>query len=141
MPIDLMTKQGESLLASKETPWQVYPRPQMRRDSYVNLNGGWEFSAGSADFSQTIRIPFCPESQLSGVQQHFPEGQPLHYRRKFTLRAGFCQGRILLHIGAADQVAKIYVNQHFLAEQLRGSWSLTLQMTESLLDENELLSN
>ena len=100
MPIDLMTKQGEALLAFGETPWQVYPRPQMRRDSYVNLNGEWEFSAGSENFSQTIQIPFCPESQLSGIHQHFSEGQPLHYRRKFTLPDGFCRGRVLLHIGA-----------------------------------------
>ena len=44
MPIDLMTAEGEALLASGKTPWTAYPRPQMKRDSYVNLNGQWDFT-------------------------------------------------------------------------------------------------
>ncbi|MBP3479429.1 MAG: glycoside hydrolase family 2 [Oscillospiraceae bacterium] len=139
MPIDLLTKQGEALLSSTETPWQVYPRPQMRRSSYVNLNGQWAFSAGEEDFSQTIRVPFCPESQLSGVQQHFPEGTPLFYRRKFTLPEGFNKGRILLHIGAADQVAEIYVNQRHLTTHVGGYEAFSVDITDALQDENELV--
>ena len=46
MPETLMTVQGEALLKSNETPWNIYPRPQMKRDSFLNLNGFWEFSAG-----------------------------------------------------------------------------------------------
>ena len=139
MPIDLLTKQGEALLSSNETPWQVYPRPQMRRSSYVNLNGQWAFSAGKEDFSQTIRVPFCPESQLSGVQQHFPEGTPLFYRRKFTLPEGFNKGRILLHIGAADQIAEIYVNQKHLTTHEGGYEAFSVDITDALQDENELV--
>ena len=41
MPIDLITTRGEQLLADGSTPWQVYPRPQLKRNSYVNLNGSW----------------------------------------------------------------------------------------------------
>ena len=139
MPIDLLTKQGEALLSSNETPWQVYPRPQMRRSSYVNLNGQWAFSAGKEDFSQTIRVPFCPESQLSGVQQHFPEGTPLFYRRKFTLPEGFNKGRILLHIGAADQIAEIYVNHKHLTTHEGGYEAFSVDITDALQDENELV--
>lgn len=139
MPIDLLTKQGGALLSSNETPWQVYPRPQMRRSSYVNLNGQWAFSAGKEDFSQTIRVPFCPESQLSGVQQHFPEGTPLFYRRKFTLPEGFNKGRILLHIGAADQIAEIYVNQKHLTTHEGGYEAFSVDITDALQEENELV--
>ena len=98
MPIDLTTKQGEALLASTETPWQVYPRPQMRRDSFYNLNGFWQFTAGLTE-TDGIRVPFCPESKLSSVKRHFPEGTPLCYRRYFTLPEGFKKDRVLLHIG------------------------------------------
>ena len=138
MPIDLMTKQGEALLASKETPWQTYPRPQLRRNSYVNLNGVWDFSVDGQDFSRKILVPFCPESQLSGVQEHFSEGQPLFYRRNFTLPEGFCKGRVLLHIGAADQVAEIYVNRKHLATHAGGYEAFTVDITDALEEENTL---
>ena len=64
MPNNLRTIRGENLTG---TPWQTYPRPQLKRDSYVNLNGRWEFAAGKGSFDQTIVVPFCPESELSGV--------------------------------------------------------------------------
>ena len=78
MLVDLLTARGEELLQSRETPWTIYPRPQMRRDSYVNLNGTWELTAEGETYQ--IRVPFCPESLLSGVQKHFAEGAPLEYR-------------------------------------------------------------
>ena len=137
MPVDLMTRQGEALLASGETPWQIYPRPQMRRDSYVNLNGTWEFSAG--EFSGNILVPFCPESQLSGIKTHFPEGTTLHYRRNFTLPVDFNKGRVLLHIGAADQIAEVYVNQIHIGTHRGGYESFTFDITQALQEENELV--
>ena len=137
MPIQLITKQGEKLLQSKETPWTGYPRPQMRRDSYVNLNGTWELTVGEEKYD--IRVPFCPESLLSGVQKHFSEGAPLEYRRKFTLLEGFHKGRVLLHVGAADQIAEIYVNQTHLTTHIGGYESFTVDITDVLREENELL--
>ncbi len=137
MPIQLTTLQGEKLLQSKETPWTVYPRPQMRRDSYVNLNGIWELSAEGQPYQ--IRVPFCPESLLSGVQKHFSEGTPLTYRRKFTLPEDFNRGRVLLHIGAVDQKAEIYVNQIRLATHIGGYDSFTVDITSALQENNELL--
>ena len=136
MPIQLTTLQGEELLQSKETPWTVYPRPQMRRDSYVNLNGAWEMTVEEKTYE--IRVPFCPESLLSGVQKHFSEGTPLNYRRKFTLPANFNRGRVLLHIGAADQIAEIYVNQVHLTTHIGGYDSFTIDITSALQAENEL---
>ena len=137
MPIQLTTAQGETLLRSNATPWTVYPRPQMRRDSYVNLNGIWELAAEGEKYE--IRVPFCPESLLSGVQKHFSEGAPLEYRRKFTLPEHFNRGRVLLHIGAADQVAHIYVNQIHLTTHIGGYDSFTVDITSALQEENELV--
>ena len=85
MPINLMTMQGEALLQSNHTPWEVYPRPQMKRDSFLNLNGIWDFSVGNTEFDQAILVPFCPESQLSGLQLHPEDGKDFWYRRNFTL--------------------------------------------------------
>jgi hypothetical protein len=116
MPIDLMTARGQALLESGETPWQAYPRPQMKRSSYVNLNGRWDFTVSPAPalpegYDQEILVPFCPESQLSGLKFHPKDGAYLCYRRNFALPEGFRKARVLLHIGAADQIAEIYVNQ------------------------------
>ena len=105
----LYTARGKTM---PETPWMTYPRPRMRRDSYINLNGEWEFGLSPKGFERNILVPFCPESVLSGINTHFPEGSDLFYRRSVTLPDGFCRGRLLLHIGAADQTARIYVNGH-----------------------------
>ena len=142
MLMDLMTREGEERTG---TPWTVYPRPQMKRESYLNLNGQWEFVsvAGAAmlpvDYDRTILVPFCPESRLSGIGEHFPEGQPLYYRRKFTLPEGFNCGRVLLHIGAADQVADVFVNGKEVGHHEGGYEAFYFDITEFLKDgENAL---
>lgn len=97
----LLTPQGQALLESGATPWQLHPRPQCRREAWLCLNGSWDFSA--QDYEGSITLPFCPESRLSGVERHFPEGSPLVYRREVTLPESWQGGRVLLHIDAADQ--------------------------------------
>jgi len=136
MPIQLTTLQGEELLQTKETPWQVYPRPQMRRDSYVNLNGLWQLEA--AGKTQDILVPFCPESLLSGVNAHFDQGATLIYRRNFRLPEDFNKGRVLLHFGAVDQIADIYVNQIHLCHHVGGYDAFTVDITHALREENAL---
>jgi len=143
MAAALMTKRGEALLRSGETPWTKYPRPQMRRNSYVNLNGEWDFAAQKEPpetYPQKIRVPFPPESRLSGIEQHFPEGTGLFYRRFFTLPEGFRKDRVLLHIGAADQICEVYVNQIPVGFHEGGYDSFSLDITAALKDgKNELL--
>ncbi len=132
----LMTQQGQALSG---TPWTVYPRPQMRRDSYFNLNGDWEFSPGEPAFSgDTISVPFCPESTLSGIRTHYPEGTALWYRRAFVLPEGFNRGRVLLHIGAADQKADVYINGAHLCHHEGGYEAFTVDITRVLKEENEI---
>ncbi len=133
---DLYTVRGEALCG---TPWEKYPRPQMRRDSYVNLNGLWEFGVSENAipvYDKTIRVPFCPESLLSGIHQHFDEGSFLHYRRTFTLPESFCKGRVLLHIGGADQILECYVNSKQVGAHFGGYWAMTFDITQALEEEN-----
>ncbi len=126
------------------TPWAVHPRPQMHRNSYVNLNGEWDFTYSHnpglpRDYPGRILVPFCPESRLSGVEKHIPDGSTLFYRRKFTLPEGFHRGRVLLHIGAADQKAEIYVNQKRVGSHIGGYESFCFDITGHLQMENEVV--
>lgn len=136
----LYTRWGEKI---GERPWQAYPRPQMKRESYVNLNGQWDFTVlqGTdlpAEYGRQILVPFCPESLLSGIHQHFEEGSSLWYRRKFTLPEGFNKGRVLLHIGAADQEIDCYVNRKRVGSHFGGYEAMTFDITDWLQNENVL---
>ncbi len=144
MPQDLMTARGRELDISREIPWQAYPRPQMKRDSYVNLNGTWEFTVSPESrlpesYDETILVPFCPESQLSGLKFHPEDGNFLFYRRQFTLPAGFRKDKVLLHFGAVDQTAEVYVNQKPVGSHAGGYEAFTLDITAALAEENELV--
>ena len=132
--IDLMTTAGENL---KGTPWTVYPRPQMKRDSYMNLNGIWDFSV-NFESKGIIRVPFCPESKLSGIGEHYEEESLLCYNRRFTLPEGFNRGRVLLHIGAADQRADVFVNGKPVGSHKGGYEAFSLDITDKLQEENML---
>ncbi len=137
---ELYTSAGEALAG---TPWMVYPRPQMKRDSYLNLNGDWEFDIGNFrvpdTYSRTIRVPFCPESLLSGIHEHFPENSGLCYRRRFILPEQFNRGRVLLHVGAADQRLLAYVNGEKVGEHEGGYEAINFDITPFLREgENEL---
>ena len=135
---DLYTPQGENL---QGTPWQVYPRPQLQRDSYVNLNGLWDFcvceNGEEPGYDKQIHVPFCPESLLSGLKIAVKPGSYLYYRRKFTAESQV--GRLLLHVGAADQIAKIYVNQKELFTHEGGYNAFTVDITDALESDNELV--
>ncbi|MBR3973849.1 MAG: glycoside hydrolase family 2 [Oscillospiraceae bacterium] len=134
MLVDLMTKAGEKLSG---TPWEVYPRPQMRRDSYMNLNGSWEFSVDYENLGH-IRVPFCPESRLSGIGKHFDEGGILSYTKSFVLPEGFNRGRVILHIGAADQRADVFLNGKPVGFHEGGYEAFSFDITEYLMPENRL---
>ena len=133
---ELYTSRGEALTG---TPWTVYPRPQMKRDSYLNLNGEWEFSVTKPEFTgKTIIVPFCPESRRSGICEHYEEGEQLWYRRSVALPEGFNRGRVLLHIGAADQLLQCWVNGVHVGNHSGGYESMTFDITKALDQENEI---
>ena len=123
-----------------------YPRPQMRRDSYLNLNGRWEYAITDSDepprcWDGTMLVPFSPESALSGVGRSLQPGQTLWYRREVILPQGFipADGRLLLHFGAVDQEAAVYWNGRLLGRHMGGYNAFTLDATDALGPRNTLL--
>ena len=130
----LYTPEGQRLSG---TPWTVYPRPQLRRESYVNLNGLWDFAPCKGGYDRKILVPFCPESALSGIGEHFHENCALRYRRRFTAPEG--NGRVLLHIGAADQHLTCWVNGVQVGTHSGGYEAMTFDITDALKPDNEIV--
>ena len=134
---ELWTAEGEVIRDNRDIrPWNVYPRPQLRREQWLNLNGWWDFSCGGEE--KKIRVPFCPESSLSGIGTHYPEGSKLCYMRSFTLPEGFRKDRVLLHIGAVDQTADVFVNGVEIGHHEGGYDAFCFDITDALAEENEL---
>ena len=138
--IHLLTAEGERLSGQ---PWNVYPRPQLQRDSFLCLNGEWEFAVTDhtsqpTKYTETILVPFPPQSTLSGICRAIPKKSALWYRTVFTLPDGFVQDRVLLHIGAADQMAAVFVNGKRAGNHIGGYQPFTFDITNLLEAENTL---
>lgn len=134
----LTSKYGRVL---PEVPWNVYPRPMMKRDSILCLNGKWGFCVKGNEEryrEKEILVPFSPESSLSGIECIYAESFTLVYTKKFTLPEGFRKDRVLLHFGAVDQIARVYLNGTFLTEHVGGYMPFSVELTEYLREENEL---
>ncbi|MBQ6359473.1 MAG: glycoside hydrolase family 2 [Clostridia bacterium] len=132
---------GEHLKESSVLP--EYPRPQLKRNSFLNLNGPWHFYMGPAEaqpekLPETILVPFSPESELSGIQRKKQKGDVLCYRRSFVLPEGFHRGRVLLHFGAVDLVATVSVNGRTCGIHRGGYWPFTFDITDMLREKNLL---
>ena len=132
---------GEHLKESSVLP--EYPRPQLKRNSFLNLNGPWHFYMGPAEaqpekLPETILVPFSPESELSGIQRKKQKGDVLCYRRSFVLPEGFHRGRVLLHFGAVDLVATVSVNGRTCGTHRGGYWPFTFDITDMLREKNLL---
>ncbi len=135
----LYTQKGENL---STTPWETYPRPQMKRDSYFCLNGEWDFGVSgkeNAEFNKKIIVPFCPESLLSGIDNIYEEDKTLWYKKVFTLPCGFNKGRVLLNFGAVDQKCVVFLNGEKIGEHIGGYNSFSFDITNYLQEENTLI--
>lgn len=139
----MRTPWGENIDIENILP--EYPRPQMERDSYINLNGIWDYAITETgefpdSFDGEIVVPFSPESVLSGVMRSLLPAQTLWYRRSFRLPRGFNRGRVLLHFGAVDQIATVYVNGKEVCHHIGGYTPFSADITGRLVDaENEIV--
>ena len=118
-------------------PWDVYPRPQMKRKSFLSLNGKWEFCCGDGP-REEITVPYPPESLLSGIGRDMGKYPVLKYRKIFSLPKAFIKDRVLLHFGAVDQICKVKVNGVLIGEHRGGYDSFSFDITSSLLEKNIL---
>ena len=126
----MLTPWGETL--DTAAPLPEYPRPQLVRDSYLNLNGPWSYAiTKTAQRPQqadgTIIVPFSPESELSGVNHTLQPDEYLWYIRTFKLPEGFNVGRVLLHFGAVDQTATVWCNGVEVATHMGGYLPFTAE--------------
>lgn len=126
-----------------ETPWNEYPRPSMVRDSFLCLNGKWDFAVTEGDaapeYKEKILVPFPPESLLSGLEIEIPEGSLMHYRRSFSLPFDFNTGRVILHFGAVDTICDVYLNGKRVMHHEGGYLPFSADVTDALTEgENEL---
>lgn len=136
---------------TQELPRPEHPRPQFKRQEWRSLNGRWSFavdpephqaapSGGTADgsafddarqrgeaYGRTILVPFCPESELSGVHERSFQTS-LWYHRTFTIPASWNDKQVLLHFGAVDYEALVYLDGVRVGRHLGGSSSFTIDL-------------
>jgi len=139
----LMTRWAKDVSPKNALP--EYPRPQMVRPSWQNLNGLWDYAitARGGEKPQAwegkILVPYCIESPLSGVGKRVSPDQWLWYRREFSAKKPAEGGRLLLHFGAVDWKAMVHVNGKLVGEHKGGYDPFTLDISPALQDgTNEL---
>ncbi|MEU0877473.1 PA14 domain-containing protein [Lentzea sp. NPDC005914] len=131
----LRTPWGEK--ADPRTPLPEYPRPQLERDRWLNLNGPWEFAGAKAGqqpvFGQRLKerviVPFPIESQLSGLERHEDH---MFYRRTVTVPRDWSGQRVKLNFGAVDHEARVWVNGKQVAEHSGGYTAFSTDITDAL---------
>ena len=130
-------------LTEKEIPRPEHPRPQFYRESWRNLNGYWDFDFDFCDskkaqgwveqgsYPHKILVPFCPESELSGIA-YKDYIDAVWYRRNVSVTADEMKGRVLLHFGAVDYRCEVFVNGICAGSHTGGYTSFSFDITETL---------
>ncbi|RKD91324.1 sugar-binding domain-containing protein [Mangrovibacterium diazotrophicum] len=144
---DWRPKQAQLMtsFANDVNPEQVlpeYPRPQLVRQEWLNLNGLWQYQPGtgqseplpSGQLSGTILVPFAVESALSGVMEHHPR---LWYKRNFSIPTEWSGMRLILHFGAVDYEAEVFVNGQSIGTHHGGYDAFSFDITDYLSDETD----
>jgi len=124
--------------------WNEYPRPQLKRGQWMNLNGKWDLSVrdtrGNDVHIGDILVPFPPESRISGISRTLARGERWIYSRSFRLGNAFKTGRIILHFGAVDQIAEVFINGRSVAEHTGGYLPFSADITDALQDGDNCLT-
>jgi Glycosyl hydrolases family 2, TIM barrel domain/Glycosyl hydrolases family 2, sugar binding domain len=116
-------------------PGPEYPRPHLRREAWTSLDGEWEFGAGKDPvFDRRINVPFCPESRLSGIGERV--GDVVWYRRRFDRPRG---ERVLMHFGAVDYWATVWVNDVQVARHEGGHSPFTADISRALRSRDNVV--
>lgn len=112
-----------------EVSWKCHPRPQFKRDNYFILGEKWKLNG------QDILMPFPPHSKLSGYQGKVLD--KLVYEKKFTVPIELKKEKFLLHFGAVDQIAEVWLNEQFLGKHEGGYLPFTFDITDTINQDNE----
>jgi beta-galactosidase/beta-glucuronidase len=143
---NIMTRWAKDV--SPEHVWQEYPRPQMTRQEWLNLNGLWDYwitdrtEKSKRKLEGKILVPFPIQSALSGVKHPLEAGELLWYRRDFSIPEAWCGKRVLLHFEAVDWETKVFVNDQLVGKHTGGYLPFWFDITDYLAGgetQNELL--
>ena len=141
---------GDSLKtrwAAEVTPenvWQEYPRPQMERVDWLNLNGLWDYAIRPKGqlvdkYDGKIFVPFCVESSLSGVQKYVGKDNELWYQRDFEVPSKWNGKRIMLNFGAVDWKCDVWVNDIKVGSHTGGYTPFTFDITQAVKKKGNVL--
>jgi len=139
---NLLTKYGESLDINNVL--QEYPRPQLKRDSYFNLNGLWKYKISKDTslingFNNDVVVPFPIESILSRVRKTISEKEYLIYKKVFSLPNNFIKDNTFINFGAVDNIATIILNNKVLGTHIGGYLPFSFNVNEVIKEkDNEL---
>jgi len=138
----LLTTYGEQFDINNVLP--EYPRPQLVRDSYINLNGIWKYTINQSEeipssFEGDVIVPYSIESVLSRVNKTITPDDVLWYKKIFTLPKDFNKGLVHLHFGAVDQICRVYINKQLVGEHIGGYLPFSFEISQYLQKENELI--
>ncbi|MFP4366744.1 MAG: glycoside hydrolase family 2 protein [Bacteroidales bacterium] len=118
--------------------WDAYPRPLLKRNDWKNLNGLWNYSINprnirhAGDYDGEILVPFPVESSLSGVKKEVGENNVVWYERSFTVPSGWKGKDILLHFGAVDWQADVWINDIKIGSHTGGYTAFNFNITPYL---------
>jgi beta-galactosidase/beta-glucuronidase len=138
---NIMTKWSTDVDPAKPLP--EYPRPQMRREQWLNLNGVWNYSIQAAHqsknitFDQQILVPFAIESALSGVKKRVTPKERIWYQREFELPKNWQDQQIILHFGAVDWETQVWVNGQLVGTHQGGYDPFSFNISTALKKEGK----
>ena len=139
-PSDLITTWGVSV--NPQDVWAEYPRPQLERESWKNLNGNWDYSVTSKSQKERpsawegqILVPFSLESKLSGVQRLLEPSETLWYRRTFDLPKDSGK-RVHLNFEAVDYACQIFLNDQLVGSHVGGNLPFSVEITDHVRPAN-----
>ena len=137
----IMTRWAKNVSPEKSHP--EYPRPQMVRRDWLNLNGLWNYAIVAKSASKPenwdgqILVPFPVESALSGVMKRVNENERLWYKRSFTVPSNWKGKRVILHFGAVDWETTVWVNGKELGTHRGGYDGFSFDITDALKESGD----
>ena len=122
-------------------PLNEYPRPQLVRNSYICLNGLWEYAIKKTEeipavFDGQILVPYSPEVEKSGVNKIVSPDDYLFYRLNYKIPSDFIKDKVILHFGAVDQIAEVFINGELAIKHIGGFLPFSFDIKPYLTDNN-----